>query len=31
MGIVHQAVENGVRDGRVADDLVPMLDGVAGW
>lgn len=26
IGVVHQAVENGIGDGRTADDLVPMID-----
>ena len=27
MGIVHEAVEDGVGECRVADDAVPLLDG----
>ena len=23
---MHEAIEDGVRDGRIADDLVPMVD-----
>ena len=32
MGIVHEAIENGIGDGGIADDLVPVLDGeLAGY
>ena len=27
MGVVHEPIEDGVRNGWIADDVVPMLDG----
>ena len=26
VSIMHEAIENGICDGRIADDLVPVLD-----
>ena len=31
MGVVNDAVEDGVGDGRLADHVVPAVDGVSGW
>jgi hypothetical protein len=29
--IVHEAVDDGVCDGRIANAVVPVLDGQSGW
>lgn len=30
VGVLHEAIEDGVRDGGIADDLMPMFDRGAG-